>query len=58
MPRRRLVHGRDEIGAKSAQARARFAGIVDLEGGGSKPHPVGGGVGFGSPTEGSPWGLR
>ena len=33
-----------EFGAESARTRAPFAGTVDLEGGGTAPHPVGGGV--------------
>ena len=33
-----------EVGAESARTRARFAGIVGLEGGGTAPHPMGGGV--------------
>jgi hypothetical protein len=33
-----------EVGAESARTRAPFAGIVGLEGGGTAPHPMGGGV--------------
>jgi hypothetical protein len=35
---------RDELGTESAQTRACCAGIVDLEGGGTTPHPLGGGA--------------
>jgi hypothetical protein len=33
-----------EVGAESARTRAPLAGIVGLEGGGTAPHPMGGGV--------------
>jgi hypothetical protein len=33
-----------QTGTESAQMRAWFPGIVGLEGGGSAPHPLGGGV--------------
>jgi hypothetical protein len=33
-----------EIGAESARTRAPFTGIVGLEGSGTAPHPMGGGV--------------
>ena len=33
-----------KVGTDSAQTGAPFAGIVDLEGGGMAPHPLGGGV--------------
>jgi hypothetical protein len=36
------------IGTEPAQTRAPAAGIVAGEGGGTAPHPVGGGVGRGA----------
>jgi hypothetical protein len=39
-----LAPARDEVGAQSAQTRHWFAGIVAVEGGGSRPHPEGGGT--------------
>jgi hypothetical protein len=41
---RELAACRREIGAESAQTRIRLAGIVALEGGGTAPHPMGGGA--------------
>jgi hypothetical protein len=35
----------DEIGTDPAQTRASRPGSVDSEGGGTAPHPLGGGVG-------------
>jgi hypothetical protein len=34
-----------EIGTDPVQTRAQFAGTVDGEGGGTPPHPLGGGAG-------------
>jgi hypothetical protein len=39
-----------EIGTEPAQTRAPAAGIVAGEGGGTAPHPVGGGLGRGART--------
>ena len=33
-----------EVGAQSPQSRVLTAGIVAVEGGGTAPHPMGGGV--------------
>jgi hypothetical protein len=41
---RALPRSCDEVDANSARTRARFPGIVALEGGGLNPHPVGGGA--------------
>ena len=49
----RRIHG---IGTEPAQTRAGFVGIVDVEGGGLKPHPEGGGTVSGS--SGWPAGVR
>jgi hypothetical protein len=43
---------RDELGAKSAQTGRSCGGIVVLEGGGTTPHPMGGGAGY-SPIAGT-----
>ncbi len=46
------THGIHGIGTNPAQTRAIFSGSVDREGGGSKPHPEGGGMAGGGPQSG------
>ena len=40
------------IGTESALTRAHSVGIVGLEGGGTAPHPLGGGVAWGRRKDG------
>ena len=47
-----------EIGADSTQTRALRPGSVDAEGGGTAPHPLGGGVGWTRPRPTWPEGPR
>ena len=42
-----------EVGAEPAQTRALLTGIVAAEGGGTTPHPLGGGVGWGTRKAGA-----